>query len=214
MKTMKTVKKAALALLALLALASCAADDNEVIPVADQLLQQVNGHWYVEVPISGETDNWRSEEEGDVTTYDKIGALIYLNGYYPDACYWGYLYLQDGDMVNYDGLHRNDEEANFAITMDSQGNITPSSHLPNAPVVNNMRYANGVITADVTFEGKSFSLTFNRTELSQEQTLIAFYDILAEEGIVGGSTDMGDAFITDIEESAAQEQARSRQVKQ
>ena len=94
-------------LFGLLAMTSCSDDDNETIgPATKAQLEAVTGHWFAELPISGETDNWRTEEEGDVTAYDKVAALFYLNGYTTTECWWGYLYLQDGDMVNYGGLRQ------------------------------------------------------------------------------------------------------------
>ena len=196
----------------LLTMTSCSEEDNPVNNTAtEEQMQEVSGHWYAELPISGMTDNWRTLEEGDMAAYDKIGAVIYLNGYYPDACYWGYLYLKDGDMVNYDGLHRRDDEANFAFKMDREGNITPSSYLPDAPVVNNMRYANGVITADVSFMGHHVNLVFTHVDIATEKTLKAFYDILAEEGIVGGYADNDNELDTDVKDNGADKPARSRQ---
>lgn len=114
-------------------------------------------------------------------------------------------------MVNFDGLHRRDNEANFAITMDSEGNITPSSYLPDAPVVNNMRYANGVITADVNFMGRHVNLVFTLVDPAKEQALKDFYDILAEEGIVGGYADDGDKQKTDVTDENANEPSRARE---
>ena len=121
------------------------------------------------------------------------------------ACYWGYLYLQDGDMVNFDGLHRRDDEANFAITMDSEGYITTSSHLKDAPQVTSMHWDNtkDVITADVNYKGQTFKLTFKRVNLNEEQTLKDFYDILAEEGIVGGYADLDTQLNTDVSDNDA-----------
>ena len=198
-------------LLALLTLTSCDNADNPAgNDATEEQLQELTGHWYAELPISGETENWRTEEEGDMTTFDTIGAVIYLNGYFTDACYWGYIFLQDGEMVNYDGLHRHDEAANFEIKMDRDGNITASSHLAGAPQVTNMHYANGVITADVSYRENNVSLVFHRTETDEEKTLKAFYDILVEEGIIGGNTE-GDDVTTDVADDGADQPARSRQ---
>ena len=209
---MKTMKNYMIALLGLLALASCSNDDDEVTgPATEKQMQEISGHWYAELPISGETENWRTEEEGDMTTFDKVGVLIYLNGYYPDACYWGYIYLQDGDMVNFDGLHRRDEAANFEITMDREGNITTSSHLPDAPQVSNMHYANSLITADVAYHGYTFNITFRHVETKEEQTLKEFYSILQEEGIIGGFADDGDNMKTEVTGDDATEPQRARQ---
>ena len=72
---MKAIKKIMIVLCGLLALASCSDnDDGAPSPATKEQLQEVGGHWYAEISASGETDNWRTEEEGDVTTYDKIGA--------------------------------------------------------------------------------------------------------------------------------------------
>ena len=175
-------------LLALLTLTSCDNADNPAgNDATEEQLQELTGHWYAELPISGETENWRTEEEGDMTTFDTIGAVIYLNG-----------------------LHRHDEAANFEIKMDRDGNITASNHLADAPQVTNMHYANGVITADVSYRENNISLVFHRTETDEEKTLKAFYDILVEEGIIGGNTE-GDDVTTDVADDGADKPARSRQ---
>ena len=200
-------------LFGLLTMTSCSEEDNPVNAASKEQMQEISGHWYAELPISGMIENWRTEEEGDMTAYDKIGALIYLNGNYPESCYWGYVYLKDGDMVNFDGLHRRDNEARFAITMDREGNITPSSYLTDAPVVNNMRYANGIITADISFMDHIVNLVFTRADVDKEKTLKAFYEILAEEGILGGYDDGGDHLNTDVTDKNADEPSRARQMK-
>lgn len=208
------MKKLLFVLLGLLALTSCH-DKEEAQPATEEQLKELTGHWYAELPLSGETENWRTEEEGDMTTYDKIGALIYLNGAVTDACYWGYLYLQNGDMVNYDGLHHRDQEANFAFTMDSEGNITTSSNLPDAPQVSNMHYdsTRKVITADVTFKGRSLSVTFTFvSDTNQQETLNEFYQILAEEGIVGGASSIGGSQNTDLSDDNAKEPSRAKSI--
>ena len=203
------MKKVLILLFGLLAIVGCKDDDDKAKPATEDQMKEVSGHWLAEVPISGETENWRTEEEGDMATYDKILALIYLNGAYPDACYWGYLFMQDGDMVNFDGLGRRDEEANFEFKMDREGNITTSSHLSNAPRVTNMHYTGSVITADVAYMGKSFSLTFTRPTAEQEAALNEFWELLAEEGIVGGYSDRGDEQRTDLSDKDATEPSRS-----
>ena len=117
-------------------------------------------------------------------------------------------------MVNFDGLHRRDEEANFAITMDSEGYITTSSHLKDAPQVTSMHWDNtkDVITADVNYKGQTFKLTFKRVNLNEEQTLKDFYDILAEEGIVGGYADLDTQLNTDVSDNDATGPSRVRRL--
>ena len=203
------MKKVLILLFGLLAIVGCKDDDDKAKPATEDQMKEVSGNWVAEVPISGETENWRTEDEGDMTTYDNILALIYLNGAYPDACYWGYLFMQDGDMVNFDGLGRRDEQANFEFKMDRDGNITPSSHLPNAPQVTNMHYTGSVITADVAYKGKTFSLTFTRPTAEQEATMQEFWEILGEEGIVGGYADNGYEQRTDLSDKDATEPSRS-----
>ena len=112
-------------------------------------------------------------------------------------------------MVNFDGLGRRDEQANFEFKMDRDGNITPSSHLPNAPQVTNMHYTGSVITADVAYKGKTFSLTFTRPTAEQEATMQEFWEILGEEGIVGGYADNGYEQRTDLSDIDATEPSRS-----
>ncbi len=125
-------------------------------------------------------------------------------------------------MVNYDGIFRRDEEANFSIRMDIEGNITPSSHLPNAPQVTNMRYVKekDIITADVTYKEKTVSLVFHRPTMDQfhrptmdqEPVLRQFWDMLAEEGIVGGGGDGDDSqYETGISGGNANEPSRAKE---
>lgn len=144
-----------------------------------------------------------------MTSYDKILVLIYLNGEHPDACYWGYLFMQNGDMVNFDGIGRRDKEANFEFKMDREGNITTSSNLPNAPQVTKMHYTGKIITADVAYKGKSFNLTFTRPTAEQEATLSEFWQILGEAGVIGGYSDDGDEQRTDVHDNNATEPSRS-----
>ncbi len=199
-------------MIGLLAMTSCHDKDDEVTPATEEQLQELTGHWYAEIPLTGETDNWRTEEEGDKTTYDHIAAVFYLNGDNTDACFWGYLYLQDGDMVNYDGLHHLNDDANFSITMDSEGNITTSSNLSDAPEVSNMHFdsANDIITADIAFKGHRFNATFiHLLNPTDQEALSAFYQILQEEGIIGGLTP-GNGEETGISDDNANEPSRTK----
>ncbi len=192
------------------AFTSCSKDDESGAASKEQLLK-LHGHWYAEVPISGETANWRTEEEDDMTDYDHIGVLVYLNGTYTDASYWGYLFLKENDMVNFDGIFmRDNDEASFDYTMDSEGNITPTSHLTDAPQVTNMHYdaTKDVITANVTYKGHSFMLTLVRPSQEEGTVLYDYWQMLAEAGIVGGYDDGGDKQTTDITDENAHEASR------
>lgn len=197
--------------IALVAMTSCSSDD-EPSAASQEQMERVTGHWYAELPMSGETANWRTEEEGDMTSYNKIVALFYLNGYVPGNSYWGYLYLQDDDMVNYGGIDLNEKSNMFDFAMDSNGLITPTSHLANAPKMTNMRYdsQNDVITADVTYNGQTMTMTFKRPTEEQETQLEAYYDILLEEGIVGGYEDRGNHLKTDVKDENADKPSRAR----
>lgn len=207
---MKIIRLFTMLFIALAAMTSC--KDDEPGKASQEQMQMLTGHWYAEIPVHGETDNWRSEAEGDVAAYEKIGAMIYLNGSETDACYWGYLFLKDNDMVNFDGIFRRDEEARFSIAMDSEGDITTSSHLADAPQVTNMHYDSkqDVITADVTFKGQTFHLTFKRPTADQEGPLSDYWEILQEEGIVGGFSDKGDEQDTNVSEDGATGPSRVR----
>lgn len=210
---MKTKSIFAMLIIALVAMTSCSNDDNEAAgPASETQMQAVTGHWYVELPISGETDNWRTEEEGDRTDYDHIGALIYLNGYTTSDCWWGYLYLQNGDMVNYGGIDLNEKGNMFSFAMNSDGNITPSQHLANGPKVTNMHYDSqkDIITADVDYSGHKLSVTFTRPTAELTSQLNEYFDILQEEGIVGGYEDKGGQQKTDVSGDDATEPMRAR----
>lgn len=208
------MKKLLFVLLGLLAMTSCHDNEEEVRPATKEQLQELTGHWYAEIPFTGETLNWRTEEEDDKTTYDQIAAVIYLNGDDTNSCFWGYLYLQNGDMVNYDGLHHRNDDANFSITMDSEGNITTSSDLSDAPQVSNMHFdsTKDIITADIAFKCHNFNVTFiHLLTPSEQETLGAFYQILQEEGIIGGLT-AGTGEKTDISDGNANEPSRAKRL--
>ena len=212
---MKTMKKIFMFMFGLLAIASCSNDDDETAgPATQAQLEAVTGHWHAELPISGDTDNWRTEEEGDVTVYDKVAALFYLNGYTTTECWWGYLYLQYGDMVNYGGIDLNEQGNMFSFTMTNDGYITPSQHLANGPKVSSMHYdaKADIITADVDYSGHKLSVTFTRPTAIQTSQLNEYFDILQEEGIVGGYEDKDSQLKTDVTDDDATEQQRARQL--
>ncbi len=203
------MKKLMFLMFGLLAIVSCKDDDNDG-PASKEQYEEANGQWYAEIPISGTTANWRTEEEGDSTTYDHVAALIFLNGYTTAASYWCYIFVQDGELVNFDGFGSRDEEANFDFTMDKAGNITTSSHLSNAPEVSNMHYADSILTADVAYKDRTLHLTFTRPKQTDVPTLSEYWAILQEEGIVGGSTDMNGDFLTEITDKNATESSRAK----
>ena len=213
---MKTKSIFAMLIIALTAMTSCSNNDNEAVgPATKAQYEAVTGHWYAEIPISGETDNWRTEEEGDVTTYDKIDALIYLDANTDDVIiatgFWGYIYLQDNDMVNYGGLLSSDDDI-FQFSMTSDGYITPSSHLADAPKITNMHYdaTANVITATVDYKGKSLSLTFVRPDEEAMNRLNECYEMLREEGIVSAYDDGGNIIHSDVNDDPADEPSRAR----
>lgn len=209
--TMKKKSILTLLTIALVAMAACSNDDNEAAPATEEQMHALSGHWYAELPISGQTDNWRTEEEGDSTDYDHIGTLVYLNGYVTDFSYWGYIYLQNGEMVNFDGIDRMNEDASFDFTMTTDGYITPLSHLANAPKVTDMHWDSqrSTITAQVSYNGQSRPITFTRPTDSQQATLNNFFEMLVEAGMVGYED--GDAQQrTDITDSNASEPSRAR----
>ena len=74
-------------IIALVAMTGCK-DDDEPGPATVEQMEMLTGHWYANLPLVGETDNWRTIEEGDVTGYNNIAVVIYLNGAVPDACFW------------------------------------------------------------------------------------------------------------------------------
>lgn len=209
---LEAMKKIWIFMFALLAIVSCRNDD-EPGPATQEQLEALTGHWYAELPLSGETFNWRTLEEGDMASYDNVGVVIYLNGYNPngDASYWGYLYLQDGDMVNFTGLlSESHEQSSFSFTMDSEGNIKPSSHLKDAPEVKTMYYdrTKDIITANVIYQGQTYYLTFIRPTGDSETHLNDIFDMLIEAGEIGGYDDKGNQLNTDVDNGNATEPSR------
>ncbi len=206
---MKQNKSLLTLVIALAAMTGGSSEDHMPQFATQQQLEDVTGHWYTEIPLTGETANWRTEEEGDVTDYDHIGALIYLNGYDTESSYWGYIFLKDDELVNFDGIFQRDKEARFDFTMFTDGRILTSNHLSDAPEVSNMLYADGKITADVSYKGQSFTLTFTRPTEEQEPHLQEYWELLAEAGIVGGYTDDGDTQQTNVSDENAYEPSRA-----
>lgn len=200
--------------IALVAMTSCSDDeDSSVGPAQEAQYDAAAGHWFAELPISGETDNWRTEEEDDMTTFDNVTAIFYLGDYLMKDGWWGYLYLQsDNEMVNYGGLDLGKHETQFTYNMTADGHITPSSHIQNMPKVTNMLYDSGkdVITADVIYKEQSYQLTFKRPTDDDWERLNEYFFILLEAGVVGGYDDEGDHLNTDITGETADEPSRSR----
>lgn len=201
----------AMLVVAMMTMTACSSDDGPSAASQEQM-QKLQGHWYAEMPVSGETANWRTEEEDDMTNYDHVGVLVYFNGTYTDVSYWGYVFLKDNEMVNFDGIFMRDDEARFDYTMDSDGNIMPMSLLSDAPQVTGMRYdaKADIITANVAYKGHNLALTFVRPTQEEGTALYEYWQLLVEAGIVGGYEDGGDHIDTDISGKDADEPSRSR----
>lgn len=126
--------------------------------------------------------------------------------------WWGYLYMNGDEMVNYGGIDLTKQENQFNYTMSSDGYITPSSNVEGAPKVTNMHWdsSKDVITADVTYNGQTYHLTFTHPTDETWRQLSEYYDILLEEGIVGGYEDKDIKQKTDISGEDASEVSRAR----
>ena len=72
------MKKGLSLLFGLLAIVGCKDDDDKAKPATEDQMKEVSGNWVAEVPISGETENWRTEEEGDLRQH--------LGAYLPQRC--------------------------------------------------------------------------------------------------------------------------------
>ncbi len=184
---------------ALVAMAGCKSDDDR--EPAD--LNLLVGHWYAEIPLKGEVKNWRTEEE-EMTTYDHVGAVLYFNTEYTSWSWWGYLYIKDGEMVNFDGISRVDNNATFDYTVDPDYNITTVSKLESAPVAKSMRYSDGKIYA----EFDTLQVVFTRPDEQQSAFLEDFWEILVENGIVGYE-DEGQKVQTEVTDENATEESRA-----
>lgn len=198
--------------LALLTLAGCDKQDNPAAgPATQQQLDALDGHWYAELPISGETDNWMTEDDpDDKAAYDRIGAVITFNNEITEWSYWSFFYLNGTELVNVHGVSRLTEEAVFDFTMDSNGYITPTAHLEDAPKVSNMRFWGDRITASVTYMGRTLDITFREPDDAQTEMLEDIWEILVErEAVIGGDTDY--KVETGISDDDASTPSRSRQ---
>lgn len=204
---MKTRNLFAIPVFALMAMTGCS-DDNAAGAATEEQMRAVSGHWYAEIPMSGETANWRTEEEDDVTTFNKVTAIFQLSGEIFPEGWWGYIYQQDDEMVNYGGIDLSIESNMFKFSMTSDGYITPSSYLQDAPIVTNMHFDEGkdIITADVEYKDQVFSLTFIRPDNEAWTRLNEYFFILLEAGIVGGYDD--GQIGTDVTDEIADEPSR------
>ena len=208
---MKTIKIFAALFIAIVAMSSCSRDDNPATrPASQAQIDALAGHWYADLPISGETLDLRTmDDPDDKTAYNHIGAVIYFNNEYTDWSYWGFFYMNDDEFVNVDGINRLTEDASFDFTMDSDGNITPTAHLANAPQVSNMRFEGDKITATVIYMGRSLDITFRQPDDEQETMLEDIWEFLVKNGLVIGSDD--DDVETGISDEQATEPSRARQ---
>lgn len=197
------MKKILLFLLPALMLTACSKDDEQ--PIDENLIQ---GHWYAEMPMTGTTQNWRTEEEGDMTDYDHVGIILFINTE-ANQGYWSHLFLKDGEVVNVAGFGASAQEQNrayFTYQLDGDGNFTLAHYTETAPPVAGMRYTNGTITS--TVEGKPF--VFRRPEdMGKTDFLDDVWEMLAEAGM-GGYDDGDDHLNTDISDKPADEPSRSR----
>ena len=208
---MKTIKIFAALFISVMAMSSCTKDDNPAVvePASQEQIEALAGHWYADLPISGETMDLRTmDDPDDKTAYNHIGAIIYFNNVYTEWSYWGYFYMNDDEFVNVDGLNHLTEDAEFDFTMDSDGHITPTAYLPNAPQVSNMRFEGDKITATVTYMGRSLDMTFRQPDEEQETMLEGIWEFLVDNGLVIGSD--SDEVETGISDEQATEPSRAR----
>lgn len=180
-------------------LTSCSKDDDPT-PFDRTLL---DGYWYAEIPMTGETQNWRTEEEGDMATYDQVGTLIYLHSEVTHNSFWGFFFLKDDDLVNVGGIHAWDENANFDYTVTPDGRITPDRYLEDMPKVEDMRYIDRKIYAKVN----NRQYVFTRPTEEQNKQLSEYWEMLLEAGM-GGFSDGEGIMETDLKDKNAVEVSR------
>lgn len=164
----------------------------------------LNGHWYAEIPISGNIENWRTEE-GEMTTYDHIGVILLL---YPltNNGVLAHLYLQNGEMVNYDGFNYfQDGSGYFDFAVDSDGNISVSNYKNGTFEPKNLRYVDGKIIGEINGQ----TVIFTHPSEQQENFLEDVWQMLVDEGVVGGSDDGGSWYGSDISDQNATTPARA-----
>lgn len=216
---MKTLNKICILLFGLLVMSGCKDDDEnvevpkEAIPATEEQMRTLSDLWYVEIPFSGETENWRTEEKGDMITYDHIGVMMYLNNRYTEDSYWGFIFMKDHEMVNYDGINRRETDTTFDFKMDSDGNITIFNPWTDVPQLSNVHYdaQKDVITADVTYKGQTLNgIVFNRPSGEQQQFIDDFFETLLDAGQVTGYEDEDSEQNTDITDKNATEPSRAR----
>ena len=215
---MKTLNKIFILLFGLLVISSCKDDDvnveesKEAIPATEEQMRTLSDQWYAELPFSGETDNWRTEEDGDMTTYDHIGVIMYLNDRYTEDSYWGFIFMKDNEMVNYDGINRRTSDTTFDFKMDRDGNITILNPLADIPQLSNVHYdaQKDAITADVTYKGQTLNgIVFNRPAEEQQEFIDDFFETLLEAGQVTGYEDLNSEQKTGITDKNATEPSRA-----
>lgn len=216
---MKTMNKIFILLFGLLALSACKDDNDyveegpkEALPATEEQLLTVSEQWYVEIPFSGEIENWRTEEEGDMITYDHIGVIMSLNGHYTEDSYWGFIFIKDNEMVNYDGIDRRETDTTFDFKMDRDGNITLLSPWTDVPLISNVHYdaQKDVIVADASYKGQTLNgIVFNRPSEVQQDFLNDFFETLFDAGQVVGYEDNDTEQDTGITDKNATEPSRA-----
>lgn len=184
------------------ALAGCSKDDDDPVPFDRTLL---DGYWYAEMPMTGEVLNWRTEEVDEMASYDHVGAIINLHSEPTGASWWGYVYLKDGDIVNFDGIHPWNEDAYFHYTVTPDGHITPDRYLENTPKVEDMQYTDGKIFSKVN----GMQVVFTRPNEEQAERLNELFQMLLEAG-GGGYVDDDYIINSDVKNQNATEPSRSK----
>jgi hypothetical protein len=111
---MKTIINSVLLFFAVMTMSSCS-DNNDNSVYSDPSV--INGLWYAEVPMTGQTYDMRSHDDLVEVTYDHVAVVLDLqNGFGT----WTHYYIKDGEMVNYEGHYF----SSFSYTIDGEGNIT------------------------------------------------------------------------------------------
>ena len=150
--------------LALLALASCSKDEQETTPVADNPKYSVQGQWWAEVPLEGETQDMLAPDE--MAPYDHVVVVLSM---FEDTFNSTLLYLYGDELIggNY-GIYLAGEEK---YTIDKAGNITAQNIPEYTGEFKSARYANGEIKVKLVVREGELNLTFHRPTAEQLQKM-------------------------------------------
>lgn len=180
---------------ALVAMTSCTANEDNAVHV-DQ--SAIDGTWYTNVAMTGQTYDMRSVDDLVEVTYDHIAVVLDMSSGFGK---WTHYYLKDGELVNYEGYYF----SSFSYVLDRHGDIslTPETEISDtSPILGlRLRYTGGKIVV-----GGNMNIEFS-VPSQEEKEKLGHWNTTIDADHLGFEAD---ELETDLNPNNATEPARVR----